>query len=47
MPVFGEAKVVNMIGVCLDTTITTTKCDRHTFRTFDYAPSQAVGTYPS
>ncbi len=26
MPVFGEAKIVNMIGVCLDTTITTTKC---------------------
>jgi branched-chain amino acid transport system substrate-binding protein len=46
MPVFGEAKVVNMIGVCLDTTITTTKCDRHTFRTFDYAPSQAVGMAP-
>ena len=23
IPVFGEAKVVNMIGVCLDTTITT------------------------
>ena len=46
MPVFGEAKVVNMIGVCLDTTITTSKCDRHTFRTFDYAPSQAVGFAP-
>ena len=43
MPVFGEAKIVNMIGVCLDTTITTSKCDRYTFRTFDYAPSQAVG----
>ena len=25
-------QVVNMIGVCLDTTITTTKCDRYTFR---------------
>jgi branched-chain amino acid transport system substrate-binding protein len=46
MPVFGEAKVVNMIGVCLDTTITTSNCDRHTFRTFDYAPSQAVGFAP-
>ena len=46
MPVFGEAKIVNMIGVCLDTTITTSKCDRHTFRTFDYAPSQAVGMAP-
>jgi branched-chain amino acid transport system substrate-binding protein len=46
MPVFGEARVVNMIGVCLDTTITTTKCDKYTFRTFDYAPSQAVGFAP-
>ena len=46
MPVFGESKVVNMIGVCLDTTITTSKCDRYTFRTFDYAPSQAVGFAP-
>ena len=46
MPVFGEAKIVNMIGVCLDTTITTSKCDRYTFRTFDYAPSQAVAFAP-
>jgi len=46
MPVFAENKVVNMIGVCLDTTITTSKCDRYTFRTFDYAPSQAVGFAP-
>ena len=46
MPVFEEDKVVNMIGVCLDTTITTTKCDRYTFRPFDYAPSQAVGFAP-
>jgi branched-chain amino acid transport system substrate-binding protein len=46
MPVFGEARIVNMIGVCLDTTITTTKCDKYTFRTFDYAPSQAVGFAP-
>jgi branched-chain amino acid transport system substrate-binding protein len=44
--VFAENKVVNMIGVCLDTTITTSKCDRYTFRTFDYAPSQAVGFAP-
>src|SRR6266568_3280546 len=42
MPVFSEHKIVNMIGVCLDTTITTSKCDRHTFRPFDYAPAQAV-----
>ena len=46
MPVFAENKVVNMIGVCLDTTITTSKCDRYTFRPFDYAPSQAVGFAP-
>src|SRR6476619_8492363 len=27
MPVFEEHKVLNMIGVCLDTTLTTTKCN--------------------
>ena len=32
MPVFEEYKVVNMISVCLDTTMTTTKCNRYTFR---------------
>ncbi len=46
MPVFTEHKVVNMIGVCLDTTITTSKCDRYTFRPFDYAPAQAVAFAP-
>jgi branched-chain amino acid transport system substrate-binding protein len=46
MPVWDEHKVVNMIGVCLDTTITTTKCSKYTFRPFDYAPSQAVGFAP-
>ena len=46
MPVFEEHKVVNMIGVCLDTTITTTKCNRYTFRPFDYAPAQAVAFAP-
>jgi branched-chain amino acid transport system substrate-binding protein len=46
MPVFEEHKVVNMIGVCLDTTITTTKCSRYTFRPFDYAPAQAVAFAP-
>ncbi len=46
MPVFEEAKVLNMIGVCLDTTITTTNCNRYTFRPFDYAPAQAVGFAP-
>src|SRR5919109_1981841 len=45
-PVFAEAKVVNMIGVCLDTTITTTKCSKYTFRPFDYAPAQAVAFAP-
>jgi branched-chain amino acid transport system substrate-binding protein len=35
-----------MIGVCLDTTLTTTKCSRYTFRTFDYAPAQAVAFAP-
>ncbi len=46
MPVFAEYKIVNMIGVCLDTTITTSKCDRYTFRPFDYAPAQAVAFAP-
>jgi branched-chain amino acid transport system substrate-binding protein len=46
MPVWAEAKIVNMIGVCLDTTITTSKCDRFTFRPFDYAPAQAVAFAP-
>ncbi len=39
MPVWDEHKVINMIGVCLDTTITTTKCSKYTFRPFDYAPA--------
>jgi branched-chain amino acid transport system substrate-binding protein len=47
MPVFEENKVLNMISVCLDTTITTSKCNRYTFRPFDYAPSQAVAFAPS
>ncbi len=46
MPVWAEQKIVNMISVCLDTTITTSKCDRYTFRTFDYAPAQAVAFAP-
>src|SRR5262249_11847854 len=46
MPVFDEYKLVNMIGVCLDTTITTSKCSRYTFRPFDYAPAQAVAFAP-
>src|SRR5438067_3887556 len=46
MPVWDEYKIVNMVGVCLDTTITTTKCSRYTFRPFDYAPAQAVAFAP-
>src|SRR6187200_912453 len=46
MPVFEENKVVNMISVCLDTTLTTTKCNRFSFRVHDYAPSQAVAFAP-
>ncbi len=46
MPVFEEQKVVNMISVCLDTTITTSKCNRYSFRPFDYAPAQAVAFAP-
>src|SRR5256712_4098495 len=45
-PVFDEQRIVNMIGVCLDTTLTTTKCSRYTFRPFDYAPAQAVAISP-
>src|SRR5437899_5424897 len=46
MPVFEEHKIVNMIGVCLDTTLTTSACNRYSFRTFDYAPAQAVAFAP-
>jgi branched-chain amino acid transport system substrate-binding protein len=46
MPVYEEHKLVNMITVCLDTTITTSKCSRYTFRPFDFAPSQAVAAAP-
>jgi len=45
-PVWEEQKIVNMISVCLDTTLTTSKCNRYTFRPFDYAPSQAVAFAP-
>src|SRR5438309_3657821 len=46
MPVYEDNKVVNMVSVCLDTTITTSKCSRYVFRPFDYAPSQAVAIAP-
>src|SRR4051794_28600435 len=45
-PVWEEYKLVNMIGVCLDTTLTTSKCSRYTFRTFDFAPAQAKAFAP-
>ena len=47
MPVFEENKVVNMISVCLDTTLTTSKCNRYSFRVHDYAPAQAVAFGPT
>src|SRR6185369_14602020 len=46
MPVFEENKTVYMIGVCLDTTITQSKCSRYVFRPFDFAPAQAVAAAP-
>jgi branched-chain amino acid transport system substrate-binding protein len=46
MPVWEEHQILNMIGVCLDTTITTSKCSIYTFRPFDYAPAQAVAFSP-
>ncbi len=45
-PVWVEHAVVNMIGVCLDTTLTTTRCNRYTFRPYDFAPAQAKGFAP-
>jgi branched-chain amino acid transport system substrate-binding protein len=47
MPVWEEQKIVNMISVCLDTTITGTRCNRYTFRPFDCAPAQAVAFGPT
>jgi branched-chain amino acid transport system substrate-binding protein len=47
MPVWEEAKIVNMITVCLDTTLTTTKCNRYSFRPYDYAPAQAIAFAPT
>jgi len=46
MPVWEHAKIVNMISVCLDTTLTTTKCNRESFRVHDFAPAQAVAFGP-
>ena len=47
MPVWVEAKIINMISVCLDTTLTTTHCNRYSFRTYDYAPAMAVAFAPT
>ena len=46
MPLYDRQKIVNMISVCLDTTITSSKCSRYSFRPFDYAPAQAVAFGP-
>ncbi len=46
MPVWQDAKIVNMITVCLDTTLTTSACNRYSFRLHDYAPAQAVAFAP-
>ncbi|MGH6737534.1 MAG: ABC transporter substrate-binding protein, partial [Bradyrhizobium sp.] len=46
MPVYDDHQIVNMISVCLDTTITTSKCSRYSFRPYDYAPAQAVAFGP-
>src|SRR3984957_9025475 len=47
MPVWEDARIVNIITVCLDTTLTTTKCNRYSFRPYDYAPAQAVAFAPT
>jgi branched-chain amino acid transport system substrate-binding protein len=47
MPVWEDSKIVNMISVCLDTTLTTTKCNRYSFRPYDFAPAQAVAFAPT
>jgi branched-chain amino acid transport system substrate-binding protein len=46
MPVWLNAKIVNMISVCLDTTLTTSHCNRYSFRVHDFAPAQAVAFGP-
>jgi len=46
MPLYQQHKIVNMISVCLDTTITASKCNRYSFRPYDYAPAQAKAFGP-
>ena len=47
LSIWERHKIVNMIGACLDTRITTTRCSRYSFRPFDYSPAQAVAFAPS
>jgi branched-chain amino acid transport system substrate-binding protein len=47
MPVWQDAKILNMITVCLDTTLTTSACNRYSFRLHDFAPAQAVAFAPT
>jgi branched-chain amino acid transport system substrate-binding protein len=47
MSIWERHKIVNMIGACLDTRITTTRCSRYSFRPFDYSPAQAAAFAPS
>jgi branched-chain amino acid transport system substrate-binding protein len=47
MPVWEEQQIVNMISVCLDTTLTGTRCNKYSFRPFDCAPAQAVAFGPT
>jgi branched-chain amino acid transport system substrate-binding protein len=46
MPLYQQHKIVNMISVCLDTTITTSRCNRYSFRPYDFAPAQAIAFGP-
>jgi len=46
MPLYQQHKIINMISVCLDTTITTSKCNRYSFRPYDFAPAQAKAFGP-
>ncbi len=46
MPLYQQHKIVNMISVCLDTTLTTSKCNRYSFRPYDFAPAQAKAFAP-
>jgi branched-chain amino acid transport system substrate-binding protein len=47
LPLWDRHRIVNMIGACLDTRLTTSACSRYSFRPFDYSPAQAVAFAPS